>query len=75
MVFYGVGLIPLLVGLVEVVKRIGLPSKFAPLVSVALGLILGFMVYSDPTQAILVGIAFGLSASGLYSGGKAVLGG
>ena len=62
-----------MVGLVEVVKRLGLPSKFAPVLSVALGLILGFFTYSDPTQALLVGGAFGLSASGLYSGGKAVL--
>jgi hypothetical protein len=59
--------------LVEVVKRLGLPSKFAPLVSVVLGLVLAFLVYPDPTQAILIGVAFGLSASGLYSGGKALL--
>lgn len=71
--FYGVGLIPLLVGLVEAVKKVGLPSKFAPLVSIALGLVFGLLLFPFPTQAILLGIAFGLSASGLYSGGKALL--
>ena len=72
-VFYGIGLVPLLVGLVEAVKRAGLPSKFAPVVSVFLGVVLGSMVYPDPTQAILVGAMNGLGACGLYSGGKALL--
>ena len=72
--FYGVGLIPFLVALVEVTKRLGLPSKFAPLVSVALGIGLGLAVYPDPTRAVLVGAMNGLGACGLYSGGKAVVG-
>jgi len=65
--------VPCVAGLVEVVKRAGLPSKFAPLVSVVFGLVFGILVYPDPTQATLMGLAYGLSASGLYSGGKALL--
>jgi di/tricarboxylate transporter len=70
-----VALIPLIVGLVELVKQLGLPSRYAALVAVALGVGAGFLLTpSDPAQAVVVGIMLGLSASGLYSGTKAALG-
>ena len=67
------GLVPLVVGLVEAVKRVGLPSRFAPLVSIGLGILGSFLIYQDPVQATINGILSGLSASGLYSGGRALL--
>lgn len=69
---YNVAIIPLIVGVVELLKQLGLPSKFAALASVVLGIVIG-VVYVSPdsiTQAILVGASLGLSACGLYSGTK-----
>jgi L-cystine uptake protein TcyP (sodium:dicarboxylate symporter family) len=71
---YDVAIIPLILGVVELFKRIGLPAKYSPLVAVALGLIVG-VVYLDASlkERVLVGIMFGLSASGLYSGTKNIV--
>ena len=63
--------IAVVLGLVQVAKYAGLPNRLAPLLSVALGLMATLFI-SDLT--ILEGIIVGLSASGLFSGGKAVLG-
>lgn len=66
--------IPVAVGLVELAKASGLPSKFAPLASLffAIG---GSFVFPQETLVLTVfaGLVLGLSASGLYSGSKAVV--
>lgn len=69
---YGIAMIPVVLGLVELMKRLGLPSKWAPLTSMALGLVSGFfyMAPGEPAKAILTGIVVGLGASGLWSGSK-----
>lgn len=69
---YDVVLIPLIVGLVELVKGLGLPKRFLPVISLLLGIAAGvFYLYPDDIKGgILVGIMLGLSASGLYSGTK-----
>lgn len=54
--------------LTEVIKMAGLPSRFLPLVSIALGV--GLAIASG--QSWFVGIVYGLTASGLYAGAKAV---
>jgi len=72
---YGV-LVAVVIGLVEVAKRIGVPEKFAPLVSLILGLglsFLGFVANPDLASTIIGGIIIGLSAVGLYSGTKNVI--
>lgn len=69
---YDVMIVPFILGIVELVKKLGLPSKFCPIVGVALGVVIG-MVYVSPTdiaQGVLVGASLGLSAVGLYSGTK-----
>lgn len=69
---YGVALIPLIIGLVELMKWFGLPKKVTPIASLILGLIAG-IVYVNPEDlkgGVLVGLMIGLSASGLYSGTK-----
>lgn len=69
---YDVLIVPFIVGIVELVKKLGLPSKFCPVVSVILGVIIG-LVYINPNdiaQGVLVGASLGLSAVGLYSGTK-----
>ncbi len=69
---YDVALIPIIIGLVEILKGIGLPKKLMPFISVILGLAAGiFYVYPlDLKGGIIVGLMLGLSASGLYSGAK-----
>ena len=70
---YDVALIPATMGLVEVAKSAGLPSKYAPVVSLIIGMALGVGTSLDNLgKGVIVGIAIGLSASGLYSGTKAL---
>lgn len=69
---YDIAIIPLIVGLVALATSLGLPKKFAPVLAVVLGVVVG-LVYLAPGNAaegILVGIATGLSSVGLYSGTK-----
>lgn len=69
---YNVAIIPLIVGLVELAKKLGLPDKFAAVLSAILGVVIGlvYVAPDDPAKAILVGLSMGLAASGLYSGVK-----
>lgn len=68
---YDVALIPATMGLVEVAKSAGLDSKYAPIVSLVVGMTLGIATSLDNIgRGVIVGIAIGLSASGLYSGTK-----
>jgi hypothetical protein len=78
-IIYGVAIVPLIIGLVQVLKQTGLPDRFAPVASLGLGLAFaGVQIATgaalEPFAALLTGIAYGLSASGLYSGGRAVVG-
>lgn len=72
---YGIALIPVIVGLVEVLKGLGLPNKLAPVASLIFGVVAG-VFYASPGDllgGVLIGLALGLSASGLYSGSKTVI--
>ena len=64
--------IGIITSLTEGAKRMGMPSKFAWLLAVALGVVSGFVFplgTSDiPSQ--VMGLAYGLAASGLYEGLK-----
>ncbi|NLI90211.1 MAG: hypothetical protein GX366_07385 [Epulopiscium sp.] len=71
MTIYDVALVPLVMGVVQVAKTLGLSNRFAPLLSVFLGVIIGVATSpNDLLKGIIVGIAVGLSAVGLYSGTK-----
>lgn len=69
---YHVAIVPLIVGLVELLKGIGLPNKFSALVAALIGILIGIVYVSpeDIPRGILTGLSFGLMASGLYSGTK-----
>ena len=62
--------VPLVVAIVQIFKMSGVSGKWSPLLSLAVGMGLAFLVSEDHTiQAILLsGVIYGLSASGLYSG-------
>jgi hypothetical protein len=55
-------------------KDLGLPRKYAPLVSIALGLVAGVFLVDphDLTQGLVDGLFLGLSAVGVHSGLKNV---
>lgn len=62
----------LLLGVVQVFKSLGLPTKYAPLVSVVLGMLatVSLAFFEPTTKVIFTGIAIGLAASGLFSFSK-----
>lgn len=69
MEIYDVALIPLIVGVVQLCKIVGLPVKFAAVVSVLLGIAVGmfYLAPDDLAKGLLLGASLGLAASGLYS--------
>lgn len=72
---YGIALVPIILGMVELLKRVGIPKKLSPLAAVILGLLAGFyyLAPGEPKKAIFLGIVSGLSAIGLWSGTKNTL--
>ena len=70
-------LIALIGGIVSAAKWAGLPSKYAGLLSLVLGLLLGGVAYMSGVEsaynAIISGAVMGLIASGAYSGTKAFI--
>ena len=79
--YAGVLAIPLIIGLVEAAKRLGLDTVWATPMAIGCGVALS-LGYEAAKQspgsevwlnALLWGLALGLSASGLYSGTKKVM--
>lgn len=64
-------LIPVIVGLVEVSKGLGVSNRYMPIVALVLGLGATWIIGDFN---IIQGIVVGLSASGLYAGTKSVIG-
>jgi hypothetical protein len=70
-----IAVIPVITLIVQAIKMTGwrMADKFAPLLSIAIGIIIGFIANhntADLSNTILTGVIMGLSASGLYSGVK-----
>lgn len=58
-------IIPAVVGLVQAIKNAGVPSKYAPLAAVVLGIGLS-LAFDLSVMSAVVGILSGLAAVGLY---------
>jgi hypothetical protein len=73
-----VGQIAIIMALAEMIKRLDIvPKKFIPLIDVALGIISGLVVFGysmelGAIKGVILGLAMGLSACGLFSGIKNV---
>lgn len=70
-----VSVIGLIVGLAEIAKILNVDPKLIPLVDLMLGLFFGVCFYGfvlnyGVIKGAVIGIAFGLSACGLFSGFK-----
>jgi uncharacterized membrane protein (DUF441 family) len=70
---------PVAVGIVEVAKRAGLPTRWAPAFALVAGVVLALLAaWGDVlggfegnwARVVLTGMVVGLTASGLYSGVK-----
>lgn len=72
MEYRGIAIIPLLIGILEVLKKVGLKEKYVPVASVLLGIVIGIGLFGngDIRAGLVQGIFIGLSAVGLYSGTK-----
>lgn len=66
-------LVPVVIGLVQVAKTIGLPIRFSGLAAIVLGIGGAFLLGGTLTETILSGIIVGLSAAGLYSATRSTL--
>ena len=63
--------IPLILGAVQAIKKVGVSSKFAPVISLVLGVALSLGFNGLTKEAGLQGIIWGFSAAGLWSGARA----
>ncbi|PFJ21936.1 holin [Bacillus anthracis] len=60
-------IIGIVVGLSQIVKTIGLQTKYVPLLNLTLGIVLGVLFLDgDIKTNVFQGIIIGLSASGLF---------
>lgn len=68
-------MIPIITGLCELAKQLGVPKKWIPLLSVVLGVFFGvfYVSPSNVLEGVLQGLVIGLSSIGLYSGPKNLL--
>ena len=67
-------LVPAITGVIEAFKVLGMSTRFAPVLSIGLGLLGAYVLTgSFDTAAMFQGVLAGLSASGLYSGVRKTL--
>lgn len=69
--------IGMIMALAEVIKRAGFNKKYIPIVDIVLGMLSGVLVSGmilgyGIAKGLIIGIAFGLSACGTFSGIKNV---
>lgn len=71
--YAGIPIVPVIIGISEILKNLGVNPKFVPVFNLFFGLIAGILLnLDDIKRGAVVGLAVGLSASGLYSGVKNV---
>ncbi len=61
-------------GITELIKKIGIDTKWAPLISIITGVGLAWLAGYKMPNFIFAGLVMGLTASGLYSGTKKTIG-
>ena len=66
--------VAIIVGISQVMKNVGLPTKYIPLINLILGVGLSFLVLTGSSiqDIILQGLIVGLSAGGLYDQSKGI---
>ena len=73
----GVSAVAIIIALVQIAKSFGLEKKYAPVVAVAVGVLLSlghsYLGEEKAFEAVVLGVAAGLSAVGAYSGAKNIM--
>jgi hypothetical protein len=67
-------LVPVVIGLVEVIKRVGLNERYLPITAIILGVVGAVAIIGYSPETIVGGIVLGLSSVGLFSGVRATSG-
>lgn len=67
-------IVPIIIGLVAVFRKLRMPVRFAPAASVLLGVGGVVILNGFSGVGVIVGIATGLMACGLFSGTKTTVG-
>jgi hypothetical protein len=72
MEYEGVLLVPLIMGIVELAKHMGLPKRYGSLLSAVIGIIFGLLYLhpEDLKKGLLFGLVIGLTGPGLYTTAK-----
>lgn len=65
----------MIMSIAEIAKQIGLAKRYVPAFDLIVGILFGYFVYNwflnfTMVESMLIGIALGLSACGLFSGIK-----
>jgi len=60
----------IVIGLVEVIKKLGVNSKFSPIVAIIVSIFLCWITGVKMPEMLIGGLVMGLSAVGLFSGTK-----
>lgn len=69
----GISIIPLVLALVEVLKRaVRIPKRYVPLLAIVIGVTFTIIASGLTLEAVVLGIVYALSAMGMWSGGKSV---
>lgn len=55
-------------GLISIIKELGIPKRFIPLLAILLGIGLSLFINDISKDSFLEGVVYGLSAMGLWSG-------
>lgn len=68
-------LIPVIIGVNQVWKKLGLATRYVPLASIVVGIAVSYFTpgVTLPFQIIVGGLVVGLSAVGLFSGTRATV--
>lgn len=70
----GLALVPVVLGLTQIVKSFVKDSRWYPVISIVLGVVLAFVAPAATIAlTLLQGVLIGLAASGLFSGAKTIL--
>lgn len=66
---------PIMVGINQAIKGLGVPTKYIPFINMALGLAIGIFYFNEDIKlGILNGLYLALGASGLFSSTKYIHG-
>lgn len=68
--FSPVIIVPVITGIAEAIKRAEINTKFIPFIALILGVLINISVSGIKPEAVILGMAYGLSSVGLFEANK-----